>query len=149
MRTNRVPLRAQATHLHFLLLVRGLLDDLHRLRAALLVHCRAGHALEQVQSVLVLHHAQVGHLALLHDVVRVRLGEAGGLQQAHHLALLHALAVQEELILLVTANGNYGVITCRTPQLFVVVCAHPTVLRRITSSLSTDNRPTNETAGKI
>jgi hypothetical protein len=56
--------------------------------------------LEQVEALLVGHHAQRVHLALLHDVVRVGLGEAGGLEEGGDVVLVHALAVQEELVLL-------------------------------------------------
>ena len=63
----------EKVYLYFLLLVGGVEHDLDRLCAALLVHRGARHLLEQIQSVFVLHHAQVGHLTLLHDVVRVRL----------------------------------------------------------------------------
>lgn len=90
------------THLYFLLLVGSVQHDLDRLRAPLLVHRRARDLLQQVQSVLVLHHAQIGHLTLLHDVVRIRFGEAGRLEQTHHFALLHTLAVQVELFFLET-----------------------------------------------
>lgn len=62
-------------YLDFLFLVGRVQHDLHRLSTSLLVHCGARDFFQQVQSVLVLHHAQIGHFALLHDVVRVGLAE--------------------------------------------------------------------------
>jgi len=134
------PLLDEVEHLGDLVLLVGrLLHDFERLGAAFLVHRGAGHLLEQVEAVRVLHHAQVGHLALvlgleaqlpgrrcrewglhwggavggrvrgvgrwglylLDDVVGVGLGKARALEQALHLALLHAFPVEEELVLLV------------------------------------------------
>lgn len=48
-------------------------------------HLCAGDFLEQVESLGVLHKRQRRHLPLLHDVVWVRLREAGALQEARHL----------------------------------------------------------------
>ena len=48
-----------------------------------------------------LHHTQVGDFALLHDVVGVGFGESRTLQQAGNFAFLHALSVEEKLVLLV------------------------------------------------
>ena len=61
-------------------------------------------SLRQLEPLGVGHGAEGVDLALLDDEVGVGLGEAGPLEEAHNLVLLGALALEEELVLLV-ADG--------------------------------------------
>ncbi|KAL1838885.1 hypothetical protein VTK73DRAFT_4214 [Phialemonium thermophilum] len=83
-----------------LALVVGLGHDLERLGAARLVHARARDLLEQVQPLRLLHVRQRRHAPLRHDVVRVRLGEAGRLQQLDDVLLGDDSLVVRVLVLL-------------------------------------------------
>jgi hypothetical protein len=82
------------------LLVGRLLHQLLALRAALVVHLHACNVLDQLEALLLVHRRQPVHLVLRHDVVRVVLGEAGGLEQLRDLGLGHVLRVDEVLVLL-------------------------------------------------
>lgn len=58
------------------LLALCLLNDLQRLGASLLIYCRARDFLQKIESIFVLHHTNIRHLALLHYIIGIRLGKA-------------------------------------------------------------------------
>ena len=92
----REPRLDRGEHLgDFVSTVGRILHDAEALVPPLVVRLRARNLLEQLETLLVLHRRQQVHLALRHNVVRVRAREACALEQVDHLSLGHVLAVEE------------------------------------------------------